>query len=151
YVFIDGNVIDLNDFVEDSSISGWRALTEAKDINNHNQITGWGRRWREKHGYVMTLTFDEPTNAIGTAVIPTTVNHSPEVHTTVFDTPLNEEDPSANLNGDLIIQHRDPSTLTSQGDPSIAGTQHVENVEVWSEVVGADALSIPLFRLDVLA
>lgn len=65
YLYKDGELIDLNQFLEPTSISGWRALTEAKDINNHNQIVGWGRRWKEKHGYILTLkVYDPPPAAI---------------------------------------------------------------------------------------
>jgi probable HAF family extracellular repeat protein len=71
YLFKDNQLINLNIFIEEASTSGWRALTEAKDINNQNQIVGWGRRWKEKHGYIMNLkVMEEPPAAIGTAFRP---------------------------------------------------------------------------------
>lgn len=52
----DGLMTDLNDLLPPGS--GWE-LTEARDINDHGQIVGWGTIGGDTHGFLMTPDDDE--------------------------------------------------------------------------------------------
>ncbi len=101
YLYKDGDLFDLNNYIEPTSVSGWRALTEAKDINNSNQIVGWGRRWKEKHGYIMTIKFTDDLAPLSTLPPRATLTQIPATANTTDVSTVSQ--PSAPVPQPIIV------------------------------------------------
>jgi probable HAF family extracellular repeat protein len=148
YLYKDGQVIDLNNYVQEASSSGWRALTEAKDINNHNQITGWGRRYKQKHGYVLSLNFDVPPQSLITARIPSGLNQSP-----TGAAPASGASPSGGASSTAprvaAATPVGPAHVGGSQSHSLLAPKGVSVPDRWTDVAATSPLA--LFQADVFA